>query len=386
VISAATSADVEALCEQVRAARARGTPLRIVGAGTWLDAGRPCDATERLEIGALAGIVTYEPGDLTLTARAGTSLDEIERVTAAEGQWLPMTPMGSPRGTLGATMATASAGPLASAYGTPRDHVLGCAFVSGAGELLRGGGHVVKNVAGFDLVRLVTGAWGTLGALTEVSVRLRARPEVDRTLAVAVVAETPTAIADAAWRWLRDSEYTPLAGELLSPRLSAALGMDGSTLLVRLGGNSAYVRGAFSAVESLGPSTPMETAAWSMIADAESPGALVVRASTLPSRIGALWARAASLAESAGGFAHATVARGVVRCVLPADMDAVTLEAVREQLAMLSRAATIVGERLPQSLWNVLPHAHANAALSSGVRAAFDPDRILNPGILGADA
>src|SRR5439155_9619738 len=102
------------------------------------------------------GIVEYVPGDLTLTARAGTTLAEIRDATAAEQQWLALDPHGSDDGTIGATVATASAGPLATAFGTPRDLVLGVEFLTGGGALARGGGRVVKNVAGFDLVRLLT--------------------------------------------------------------------------------------------------------------------------------------------------------------------------------------------------------------------------------------
>ena len=126
------------------------------------------------------------PGDLTLTARAGTTLAEIERATAAERQLLALDPYGTARGTIGATIATASAGPLAHAFGTPRDLVLGLEFVTGDGAVIRAGGRVVKNVAGFDLTRLLTGAWGTLGVITEVSVRLRALPEMEESVALAV--------------------------------------------------------------------------------------------------------------------------------------------------------------------------------------------------------
>ncbi|NUP54906.1 MAG: FAD-binding protein [Gemmatimonadaceae bacterium] len=176
------------LADRVRSARAAGTPLRIVGGGHWLDAGRPCRALETISLAEDAGIVEYEPGDLTLTARAGTTLADLARITRAEGQWLPLDPFGSAAGTLGATVATGSAGPLASAFGTPRDQVLGCEIVTGTADVVRAGGRVVKNVAGYDLTRLNVGAWGTLGVLTEISVRLRALPEMDRTFAVEVSA------------------------------------------------------------------------------------------------------------------------------------------------------------------------------------------------------
>src|SRR5205085_7816433 len=132
------------------------------------------------------------------------------------GQWITLDPIGTDHSTIGATIATASAGPLASAFGTPRDHVLGCEFVTGNGDIVNAGGQVVKNVAGFDLVRLVTGAWGTLGAITEVTLRVRAKPEVDSTLAIGL----GRLGADPLWRWLRQSEFTPLAAELVSPSLA----------------------------------------------------------------------------------------------------------------------------------------------------------------------
>ncbi|MEP7000043.1 MAG: FAD-binding protein [bacterium] len=118
------SAEALAIADQVRSARLRAATLRIVGGGNWMDAGQRCPASEPLSLEGLHGIVSYAPGDLTLTARAATSLSEIAQVTAAENQWLTLDPPGSRHGTIGATVATASSGPLASAFGTPRDHVL----------------------------------------------------------------------------------------------------------------------------------------------------------------------------------------------------------------------------------------------------------------------
>jgi glycolate dehydrogenase FAD-binding subunit len=380
----APSEGAKALAERVRAARASATPLRIVGAGTWLHAGRPCRATETLDLREVtgAGIVEYQPGDLTLTARAATSLAEIERITRAEGQWLPLDPHGTREGTLGATVATASAGPVASAYGAPRDQLLGCEFVTGAGDVVHAGGKVVKNVAGFDLVRLVTGAWGTLGALTEVTVRLRALPEVDRTLAL----ETT---ADDAWRWLRASEYSPIAAELLTPAIARALGVggeSGATLLLRLGGNAALVRAAAESIGALsgGALREVDASVWPALAANEPHDAAVVRLSTLPSRVGALWERASAIVERVGGYAHATLKRGVVRCIIPsAGPDVDENARLRGIITTLRIDATCIAERLPPSLWAALMPPTATDLLSTRARDAFDPDRILNPGILG---
>jgi glycolate oxidase FAD binding subunit len=402
-----TSTATAAVVERIRDARAARTPLRIVGGGTWLDAGRPCAATARLDLGTDSGVVEYEPGDLVLTVRAGTSLAEVARVTRAEGQWLPLDPPGAAHGTLGATIATASAGPLASAFGAPRDHLLGCEFVTGAGDVVRPGGRVVKNVAGFDLARLVTGAWGTLGVLTEITVRLRALPEVDRTLAV----ETT---ADAAWRWLRTSPFTPLAAELVSGPLAQALGLGLGTnavaLLLRFGGNAALVRAAAESVALLGPAREAGAGIWPALAAAEPQGSSVVRLSVRPSRVAAAWERVLAIVERVGGVAHATLQRGVIRCVVPCAIGQTSVPGAPGQASVpgamaqasipgaaadeenarlrgivgaLRIDATCVAERLPPALWpSLLPPAAADP-LSLRVRAAFDPDRLLNPGILG---
>ncbi|HWH52295.1 MAG TPA: FAD-binding protein, partial [Gemmatimonadaceae bacterium] len=165
-MTAVAVAPTEAIRERVLDARSRRAPLRIAGRGLWLDAGRPVHATDTLSTRELAGITQYVPGDLTITARAGTTLDEIRQATAAHGQWLALDPFGSDDGTIGATLATASAGPLSTFFGGPRDLALGVEFVTGDGVLARGGGRVVKNVAGFDLTRLMTGSWGTLAVIT----------------------------------------------------------------------------------------------------------------------------------------------------------------------------------------------------------------------------
>jgi glycolate oxidase FAD binding subunit len=368
----------QAVAERVRSARAARTPLRITAGGHWLDAGRPCRAGDALDLSRHAGVVEYEPGDLTLTARAGTSLVDLAAITRAEGQWLPLDPSGPADGTLGATVATASAGPLASAFGTPRDHVLGCELVTGTGSVVRAGGRVVKNVAGFDLVRLSVGAWGTLGVITELSVRLRALPEVERTLVV-------DADAADAWRWLRATEFVPLAAELVSSSVAATLGVsDRSTLLVRLGGNAAYVAAARESAGSLGEARDADGSAWNALAAIEPAGAAVIRLSTAPSRVAPLWERAASIVERAGGAAHATLQRGVVRCILPVDAAGEEENArLRGIIGALQHLGTSVVERLPAQLWPALVPPAAIDPLSVGVRNAYDPDRLLNPGILG---
>jgi glycolate oxidase FAD binding subunit len=229
--------------------------LRLIGRGTWLDGGAPVEATATpVELGAFAGIVEYEPGDLTITVGASMTISELDTLTAAHSQWCPLAPWGGDDGSVGATIATATSGPFASALGGPRDFVLGLECVDGTGRTLRPGGKVVKNVAGFDLVRLMTGSWGTLAAITQLSLRLRARPAVDESWTLT----TDTHDAAAAMRTLRQSATPPVACELLSEGASVG----GAHLLVRLAGNRAYVDAARSAVQRMGGAAATDATAW----------------------------------------------------------------------------------------------------------------------------
>jgi glycolate oxidase FAD binding subunit len=377
--------DALAVAAGIRDARTARSPLRIVGGGTWLDAGRPVHADGSLSLSSLRGVTQYEPGDFTLAVRAGTPLGEIDDIVGREGQWLTLQPHGSNDGTIGATIATASWGPLASAYGTPRDHLLGCEVVTGAGEIVRAGGRVVKNVAGFDLARLMTGAWGTLGVITEVTVRLRARPEVDHSLAIALEGTDERACADAA-SWLRTTPYRPLAAELCSAAMSDRLGLERrALLLVRFGGNETLVRAVERDVAELGTTMTVDSAVWDRLRTSEPAGAGVVRLGALPTELSALWARVTHVVAGSGGVSHATIARGVMRCILPAARTSEEIEALRGIMKELHAPGSRIAERLPRQLWPDVPSAVGDA-LSSDVQRTFDPDSLLNPGILGPTA
>ncbi|HEX6966817.1 MAG TPA: FAD-binding oxidoreductase [Gemmatimonadaceae bacterium] len=373
-----TTAEVR---EAVLDASARATPVRILARGTWLDAGRPVHAAHRLSVSALDGITEYNPGDLTLTARAGTSLAEIARVTGAERQWLALDPHGAPSGSLGATIACAAAGPLAHAFGTPRDNVLGLEAVTGTGAIVRAGGRVVKNVAGFDLTRLFTGSWGTLGVITEVTVRLRALPEVDESYAMPV-ADDGTSLGALAAR-LRTALIAPLALELVNGALAGRLGLSRRAhLLVRLGGNEDDVRAQRTVLSELGELTTVPADAWRALRTAEPPSAAVVRFSMLPSRFAECWSFAHGATASVDDvLIHASLGRGVVRCIIPyesaADLD-IFLGVAR------SFEGTRIFERLPAVGWtdDVSPSRVADR-LSRDIKHRFDPMNVLNPGILG---
>jgi glycolate dehydrogenase FAD-binding subunit len=367
---------VSVVRDRIVDAAQRGVGLRVVGRGAWLDAGRAVQSSETISTERLTGITEYVPGDLTLTARAGTTLAEIRAASAEHGQWLALDPHGSDNGTIGATVATGSTGPLLTHFGRPRDLVLGLEFVSGRGVVARGGGRVVKNVAGFDLTRLFTGSWGTLGVITEVTVRLHAQPEADETIAMAIDAELA---GQRVRQLLRRLPSTPYACEVVNePLAQTLLGRAETTVLVRMGGNPEAVRAQRAAFTELGDPRPVDGAVWQQFRSVEPTGAVVFRLSRLPSEIGRVWDAALSVARICPGtLVHATPARGIVRCIVPS---------ASPQLTDAFRATTSVrriGERLTMDLWQECPPSNTAGDIPSRVKHAFDPWGVLNPGILG---
>lgn len=163
---------LSSLVDRIRAAAAAGTPLRIRGGGTKDFYGERLEG-ELLATQDLAGIVSYEPSELVVTVRAGTSLAELEAALAERGQCLPFEPPHFGAGaTVGGMVASSLSGPARASVGSVRDYVLGLQLVNGRGEALIFGGQVMKNVAGYDVSRLMVGAMGTLGLITEVSLKV----------------------------------------------------------------------------------------------------------------------------------------------------------------------------------------------------------------------
>src|SRR6185437_8279243 len=173
---------LEQLREQVRSAAAARRPLRLRGSGSKDFYGESLSG-EVLELAAWRGIVDYEPSELVITARCGTALADIESTLAAHGQFLPFEPpVFAPATTLGGVVAAGLSGPRRMYAGAVRDFVLGTRLLTGSGELLRFGGQVMKNVAGFDLSRLLCGSLGILGVITEVSLKVLPLPRAQATV------------------------------------------------------------------------------------------------------------------------------------------------------------------------------------------------------------
>jgi glycolate oxidase FAD binding subunit len=181
--------DVEAA---VRWALAKDKTFEIVGRGTKREFGRPSQSDMTLDLSLLSGVTLYEPAELVLSAKAGTPLWEVEALVAANGQQLAFEPMdigpllgaAAKSGTLGGVLATNLAGPRRVKAGAARDHFLGVTAVSGRGETFKSGGRVVKNVTGYDLCKLLAGSFGTLGVMTDVTIKTLPKPETEETLIV----------------------------------------------------------------------------------------------------------------------------------------------------------------------------------------------------------
>src|SRR6476469_5916742 len=181
--------EVEAV---VQSALAGGKTMEIVGHGSKRPLGRPAQTDLTVDLSALTGVTLYEPEELVLSAKAGTPIAEIEALLAANAQQLAFEPMDyaavlggvGERGTIGGALAANVSGPRRIKVGAARDHFLGVCAVSGRGESFKSGGRVVKNVTGYDLCKLMAGSWGTLAAMTDVTLKVLPRAETEQTLLV----------------------------------------------------------------------------------------------------------------------------------------------------------------------------------------------------------
>lgn len=221
------------LTEQIRAAADAATPLRIRGGGSKDFYGQALSGAV-LDARVLSGITSYEPSELVVTVLAGTPLAELEQCLAGQSQYLPFEPPHFGAGaTVGGMVAAGLSGPARAASGAVRDYVLGVQMLNGQGQLLRFGGQVMKNVAGYDVSRLMAGSMGTLGLITEVSLKVLPLPVAEATLRLALDQ------ADALRR------LNTWAGMPLPINASAWLRVDGrGQLLVRLRGAAAAVHAA----------------------------------------------------------------------------------------------------------------------------------------------
>jgi glycolate oxidase FAD binding subunit len=343
------------LTQQVCAAIAGNTPLAIQGAGSRQFLGRP-PAGEPLLVSGHDGIVEYEPRELVITARAGTPLAAIEAELAAAGQMLAFEP---PRfaatSTLGGAIASGLSGPRRAYCGAARDFVLGCRIINGKGEILRFGGQVMKNVAGYDVSRLMVGAFGTLGVLLEVSLKVLPRPAASLTL----VREYP---AEQALQRMRE-----LAGKPLP--IDACCHLDGA-LCLRLSGSHEAVQ---AARRRLGGELLEDDASfWRRLRDMQLPffaGAQPLWRFSVPA--------ACPLSPPDGAW---LIDWSGAQRWLKTDLDAGALRDAAEQAG---GHATLFRNGGRNDIFHPLPAGLL--ALHRNLKRAFDPHGIFNPGKLYAE-
>lgn len=355
----------------VEAIRGAAGPLRIIGGGT-----RPIAraAGEVLSMARLSGITLYEPGALTLVAQVGTSVAEIEAALAAENQRLAFEPMdhrallgtaGEP--TIGGVVAANVSGSRRISVGACRDFMLGVRFVDGAGHLIKNGGRVMKNVTGYDLVKLMTGSYGTLGALTQVSMKVLPKPETQATLVIDGL-DVNAAVAAMS------------AGLASAYEVTGAAYVSGQAMLRIEGfrGSVAYRLGKLqSALAAFGNVTdvtdPDESQSlWRTVRDvmplAAHPGdiwRISARPSAAPAIVVALPEGTATMLDWGGGLIWAAVPAGRdIRPMLPDAGHATLIRGVADVPVFHPEPAPL-------------------AAISKGLRAKFDPRGILNAGAMG---
>ncbi|MFO1360975.1 MAG: glycolate oxidase subunit GlcE [Burkholderiales bacterium] len=348
-----------ALAETIRAAAAEGRPLRIRGGGTKDFYGQSL-AGELLDTRACAGIVAYDPTELVVTARGGTPLAELEAALAAQGQMLPFEPPHFGAGaTVGGAVAAGLAGPRRAAAGAVRDFVLGVRLLDGRGQDLSFGGQVMKNVAGYDVARVMAGALGTLGVLAQVSLKVLPVPVAEATLKF----EMPEDKAiEATNRW---------AGRPLP--ISATAYADGS-LAVRLSGAAAAVRAAQDKLGGARVEPAGAARLWSALREQTDP----FFAGPEP-----LWRLSVPSATPPLGLAGRTLVEwgGALRW-LASNADA---RHVRAVAARAGGHATLFRHG-DKSAGVFHPLAPAIATIHRRLKAEFDPRGILNRGRMYADA
>lgn len=381
-------------------ALAEGKTLEIAGQGSKRGIGRPNQSDITLDLSGLAGVTLYEPEELVLSALAGTPIAEIEQLVAANGQELAFEPAdygpllggAAGSGTIGGVLAANLSGPRRIKAGAARDHFLGMSAVSGRGETFKSGGRVVKNVTGYDLCKLMAGSFGTLGAMTEVTIKTLPRAETEATIvltglddrrAAQAMAEAMGSSCD-----VSGAAHLPAGVAGSVPQLS---GLQAVTAfrLEGVGPSVAHrARVLAGLLECHGPTDSRDPAAsralWGAIRDVlpfANDDRPVWRVSTTPMQ-GAAVAAAAAVA---GGTHFFDWAGGLVWIAMPQSDDAGSA-AIRPVVAAAGGHATLI--RAPAAVRAAVsvfdPQDAGVAALTRRVKDSFDPKGILNPGRMWA--
>lgn len=396
--------DETQVLEAVQWAISEQTPIEIRGHGSKQDIGRSMQVADCLDLSSLSGITLYEPEELVLSAKAGTGLDEIEKLLAHNNQELQFEPMDyrallgrqdCGRGTIGGVLATNLSGPRRIKSGAARDHILGIRAVTGRGDIIKSGGRVVKNVTGYDLSRGLSGSWGTLVAFTEVTFKVLPCAETQATLIVSGLNDADA--ADIMARSMGSNAEVSSAAHLpesVRGRFLEGNLPHGAATVLRIEGFGPSVDYRLGNLQqSFGKIAPCDRLdrqasgqLWREIRDVEpfcdGSGRPVWRVSVAP---GAGHMLVAALRLQTGVDAYYDWQGGLVWLRMEADAEA---ELVRSAIRTLGggHATLIRADGATRNLVPVFePQNAALSALSNRLKQQFDPDYILNPGRMGAD-
>jgi glycolate oxidase FAD binding subunit len=376
VTTSSTSPTVtpESLADLRAAVGDHSGPLLVAGAGTASDwAGVPEPGATVLSTTSLTGVISHNPGDMTVEVRAGTPLAALQELLGEHGQRVAFDAARVPRGaTLGGLFATGDSGPLALAYGSLRDLVIGATVVLADGTVAHSGGHVIKNVAGYDLTKLLHGAQGTLGVIAELVLRLHPTPVATATVSV------PTPLADAAGR-AHAVAASPVEASAVQWLQEGA----GGRLLSRLEGTRDGVDGRVARLrDTLGAGAELlseadATAAWAAHGSAVD-GAddrAVLRVGVTPSLLTGLLT---DLTDLTG--VTAAPLTGTATLSVPATAEAV--DDVHRRVASLGGTSLLRRRPAGRTDLSALGPAPTSAALLRAVATSLDPDQRFGRGRL----
>lgn len=373
-------------------------PVTPWGGGTAVSVGMPA-APGGLVLGLrrLSRLLEHEPGDLTASAEAGMTVEAFQTALRGRGQWVSLDPADARLATLGGVLAANASGPRRHLYGTARDLLIGVTVVTADGAIVRGGGKVVKNVAGYDLPKLFVGSYGTLGVIVEATVKLRPLPEHERLVCVPF---DRLKDAGAAVKTLLAGDLIPNAIDLLDAAAAAALGAESPALVVGFDGLREQVDWQCAELSRLVAACggregrPLPDDTWPRLgtaARAAFPATAAVMAfSVLPGQVADLMEQGAGVARARGlasaWAAHAGV--GVVRAALASDGRAkqpAPIAALLQEWRNLARAGGGHGtlEWAPLAVKSQVPvwdDPGAAGRIMERIKAQLDPRNILNPG------
>jgi glycolate oxidase subunit GlcD len=383
--------------EIMKLAQQEGLSVIPAGNFSWLDVGNRLGRIDLiLSTRRMTKMIRHEPADLVATAEAGVTLNEFQKQVADKGQWLPVDTADNGTATLGGIVAAGLSGPQSSHYGPLRSFVIGMRVALPDGRLIKAGGNVVKNVAGYDLCKLFTGSYGTLGLITELTFKLRPLPAESRT----IVAAGPSPSLMDAGRQIAN-QFFPASIELISPGLAERMEIDAqavdAALLIRFAGSSGVVKQTAQALKLLRDRGLLcethddDAKLWSTISSASYHPSFDIswRASVRPTEMLSLVDDVVALEQDEASHVqlewHAGLSDGRLRAMARAPVyhreTVRALERLRQRAESLG--GSLIVERAPNEIKDELDCWGSFGSvkeLMRRVKIQLDPENLMSPG------